>query len=334
MTWFEELTDLDEKSPEQVRCYLTVDGKILTSLANRRSFQCGYLETPSLEELRHRVNQLTPPYNGQISVTEVLNNVKNLHADAENAGCLFQVASQFNLLEMVDPFVTPEEGVGIYEQDGTQGPGCAIAAGAGTIYRNYFAVVNGKIGQTYDNQIDCLADLGRALGNYDNRLWRMQNGYALASRAGLEELSERFGKASSEELELFKNLLRVGMQWDTQVTIRNCTHTVTQVYCSALPVAYSEHPPKLWANFAKLVLNAAYEATLCAAILNFENTQNKTVFLTRLGGGAFGNASAWIDNAIIQALYKYRHWDLDVRMVSLWESRPATQKIVDLFANV
>ncbi len=50
---------------------------------------------------------------------------------------MFQVASQFNLLEMISPNVTPDDGIGIYENDPTQGPACAIACGAGTIYRNY-----------------------------------------------------------------------------------------------------------------------------------------------------------------------------------------------------
>jgi len=57
-----------------------------------------------------------------------------MHADSANAGAIFQVASQFNLLEMVSDNVTPEQGVTRYERDATQGPACAIAAGAGTIY--------------------------------------------------------------------------------------------------------------------------------------------------------------------------------------------------------
>ncbi len=86
---------------------------------------------------------------------------------------------------MVSPDVTPEHGVGIYENDFTQGPACAIAAGAGTIYRNYFAVISDQVGQSARNQIDCLADIGVALGNSEQELWEMRNGYALASREGL-----------------------------------------------------------------------------------------------------------------------------------------------------
>ena len=73
----------------------------------------------------------------------VTGDVQQMHQSPENAGALFQVASQFNLLEMVSPTVTPEDGVTRYQHDRTQGPACAIAAGAATIYRNYFAPVGG-----------------------------------------------------------------------------------------------------------------------------------------------------------------------------------------------
>ena len=87
-----------------------------------------------------------------------------MHQSPENAGALFQVASQFNLLEMVSPAVTPEQAVTRYQHDLTQGPACAIAADAATIYRNYFAPVDGSVGQTTERQFDGLADLGEAQG--------------------------------------------------------------------------------------------------------------------------------------------------------------------------
>jgi hypothetical protein len=183
MMWFETLVGFYEESPQQVRDNIAVDGEMLKSYVNGKLFVCGRLETPTLAQLRKRVHSSEHKI-GKISVREVVANVQHLHENESNAGSLFQVASQFNLLEMVSPTVTPEQGVGIYERDRTQGPACAIAAGAGTIYRNYFAIVNGQIGQSASNQIDCLADIGAALGNSENRLWTMKNGYALASRFG------------------------------------------------------------------------------------------------------------------------------------------------------
>src|SRR6202790_4074637 len=94
-----------------------------------------------------------------------------MHRSPENTGALFQVASQFNLLEMVSPTVTPEQGVARYQNDHTQGPACAIAAGAATIYRNYFAPVGGSYGQAADRQLDGLADLGEALSEALSARW-------------------------------------------------------------------------------------------------------------------------------------------------------------------
>ncbi|MFZ1463734.1 MAG: hypothetical protein WAV60_06755, partial [Anaerolineae bacterium] len=274
---------------------------MLISHVNGRAMVHGQLETPTLGELRERVHA-SGYQSGKMSVREIVANVQQLHTEVANAGALFQVASQFNLLEMVSPDVTPERGVGIYDHDHTQGPACAIAAGAGTIYRNYFAMVNGQIGQSASNQIDCLADVGAALGNTAGRLWEMRNGYALASQRGLAEITHRLQASSERELDELRQLLRIGLQWNTQVTLDKAKHTVSQAYCSALPVTYSTHPAPLWAAFARLILEAAYEATICAGILNALSSGNKSVFLTLLGGGAFGNTTEWIMSAIQRAL--------------------------------
>jgi len=328
MMWFETLTGFPEKTPQQVRENLTVDGKALKSHVNGNVMVCGQLETPSLGELRERVYSSGHGV-GQISVREVVANVQHLHTNASNSGSLFQVASQFNLLEMGSPSVTPEQGVGIYENDHTQGPACAVAAGAGTIYRNYFAIVNGQLGQSAENQIDCLADIGAALGNTESRLWEMRNGYALASQSGLVEISNRLRASSESELDELRKLLRIGIQWDTQVTLNDSQHTVSQAYCSALPVAYSRHSSTLWAEFARLVLEASYEATICTTILNSVRNGNNRLFLTLLGGGAFGNETAWIIGGIQRALNLYKHVDLDVAIVSYGSSKPYIQSLVN-----
>lgn len=328
MTWFEELTGFPEVSPQQVRENMFVDGNVLQSRINNRRMVFGELETPSLGELRNRVR--SGDYNpGRITVKEVVSNVQHLHSDASNAGAVFQVASQFNLLEMVSPTVSPEEGIGIYQYDFTQGPVCAIAAGAGTIYRNYFAEVNGQIGQTAMNQIDCLADLGEALGNSDNNHWEFKNGYIVASQKGLLEITKRLLSASESELDELRKLLRIGIQWNTQVTLTNCGHDVTQAYCSALPVAYSTYRSSHWEAFARLVLEASYEATFYAAILNSLKTGNQRLFLTLLGGGAFGNDTDWIIAAIQRALSLCNHFDLDVTIVSHGSSNPFIQCLLN-----
>ena len=315
MSWFENLTGCVGESHESVREHLFIDGRRLHSRLNGKSWLCGELETQTLAQLRQRVRNIKYDL-APISVRNVVGNVQHLHLNRANENAVFQVASQFNLLEMTSPRVTPECGVGIYEHDFTQGPACAIAAGAGTIYRNYFVDINGRIGQTADNQIDCLSGIAKLLDNSKQRLWKMVNGYALPSADGLEEINRKLESMDEAALDAVRQALQIGLHWDTQVTLGDASHTVSQAYCSAMPVAYTNHTKELWAPLAKLVLEAAYEATICAAILNVDRNRNNRLFLTRLGGGAFGNNPDWITNAISRSLELYSDSGLDVAIVS------------------
>jgi hypothetical protein len=101
------------------------------------------------------------PLPGRIAVQIVAGDVRQLHAAQTDTGALFRVASQFNLLEMVAPHVTPEDGVTSYKDDPTPGPACAIAAGAATIYRNYFVPIGDASGQAMTSSIPAL---GRKVG--------------------------------------------------------------------------------------------------------------------------------------------------------------------------
>lgn len=86
-------------------------------------------------------------------------------------------------------------------------------------------------------------------------------------------------------------LLRIGLHRDVEVT--DCPPgtnvTVSQAFCSALPVAYSHIPAPIWEPFATMVLECAYEATLLAAVDSHLSGGSNIVLLTLLGGGAFGN---------------------------------------------
>jgi hypothetical protein len=65
-----------------------------------------------------------------------------------------------------------------------------------------------------------------------------------------------------------------------------------------------------------LVLEAAYEATLWATVINAQRGASNVVFLTLLGGGAFGNRGSWISAAMRRSLKLMTTFDLDVRLVS------------------
>jgi hypothetical protein len=323
--WFERLMGFREGGYAETRSRMVVEGRVLRSLVNGRSYGIGDLEVVPLQTLRERVLAVgSAP--GRLQVSNVSGDVRAMHRLPENAGALFQVASQFNLLEMVSPDVTPEDGVTRYQHDRTQGPACAMAAGAGTIYRNYFAPV-GDVhdqapGQTSSRQIDGLADVGVALGQAVGRptsaFWAMRNGYALCTREGLTAIAAHLDGLPADEADALRGLLRIGIHQDVEVTdsVGPQRPVVSQAYCSALPVAYSRLPAPLWQPFAQFVLEAAYEATMCAAVLNARRGASNVVLLTRLGGGAFGNDDTWIDAAMHRALTKAAGFGIDVRLVS------------------
>ena len=157
----------------------------------------------------------------------------------------------------------------------------------------------------------------------------MRNGYTLPSNEGLREIYDRLLAMSESERDDLRQRLQIGIQWDTQVTLGDCQHSVTQAYCSALPVAYSSQSSKQWEPFARLVLEAACEATLHVAWLNAERTGNRQVYLTLLDGGAFGNDSDWIMEAIERAARLFATADLDIFIVSYRASKSYVQRMID-----
>jgi hypothetical protein len=331
MDWFEKLTGFRESDYATTKARLELVNGKLRSRVNGKAYDIGKLELVRLADLRQRAQgAMGPPQPSTFTILR--GDVRAMHRAPEHAGALFQVASQFNLLEMTGPTVTPEHGVTRYQDDPTQGPACAIAAGAATIYRNYFAEVDGIEGQTRERQLDALALVGKylrkALGKTQPALWHMRNGYAMCTPDGLASISAHLATLDPKQKDDLRALLCIGVHTNVQVTDvpSDSTGLVSQAFCSALPVAYAEHPNRgaQWAPFATLILEAAYEATLWAAVLNAKHTGSRTVLLTRLGGGAFGNEDKWINTALRRALEQTRMAGLDIRLVSFRAPSAAT----------
>ena len=168
--------------------------------------------------------------------------------------------------------------------------------------------------------------------NYSHKLkslppWQVQNGYIDSTFDRIDSFNkllqaEEGGDALQRKLE---TLLCIGVQEDTDITdsmmsdIMKCT----QVYASAVSIGYSNLPPNSWEPLARLVLNAAYKATLLVGILKSMEAQSKgepprPILLTKLGAGVFKNKNEWVIDAISKALASiatYNVVDLDVRIV-------------------
>lgn len=142
------------------------------------------------------------------------------------------------------------------------------------------------------------------------------NGYAI-----LDEMTSATAPVNPEDI---VSKVCVGVQQGTQVTYGrrfsisksgkrkefitcvNQESSINQVFCAALNmkqgssgVKTSKHPQAK--VIAGCILRAAYEGSYLAAI----STKSPRLFLTMLGGGAFGNPTDVIFNEIVKAHKKY-----------------------------
>lgn len=266
--WFERLTGFREGpyAETQSRFELALDQ--LKSHINGRNFGVGKLELVSLGELRSRMLE-TVRSSGSLRFSNVIGNVRDLHSASEYAGALFQVASQFNLLEMIDPSVSPEDGVTRYAGDPTQGPACAMAAAGGLIYRNYFAPVAGGFGQTRERQFDSLADL----------------------TAGDSRSSRASGQRPADDEERLCPLRRGGASLD-----RRCSRGVFRVGARRPALSASYRPARRRrSDGRRCAAKTARVASLLLGVACFVQSSSArsmaSVRYCRLGGGLRGDAS-------------------------------------------
>ena len=85
MDWFERLTGFAEAGYEDTRAQLVVEKDCLKSLVNGRSYGIGWLETPSLGQLRERVDAV-PDTPGRLIVRNISGDVGRLHAEPSSQG--------------------------------------------------------------------------------------------------------------------------------------------------------------------------------------------------------------------------------------------------------
>jgi hypothetical protein len=232
---------------------------------------------------------------------------------------------------MLIPSISPEKGITRYINDyGPQGPNCALATPAGTFYRNYLVKVNpneAQRGQTHNRQIHTLAALEKALGVE----LRRQNGYVFVkSVEQFSQITDFIAKQTPEQRDALMGHLEVGIQWNTEVN--DSQKYVQQVYASALHIDYYSQEIKtltLWSDFACLILDASYEATLLTTILNLAKNGCGRVYLISLGANAFGNKYTWIYEAIEKTISKMPQVGLDIRVVSFRGSKPEVKAMIN-----
>jgi hypothetical protein len=161
----------------------------------------------------------------------------------------------------------------------------------------------------------------------------MKNGYALFDQEGLLAVNKKLSKLSDTQRESLKGKLKVGIQWNTEVTLSDSKQKVTQIYCSALPVAYCQTDPLYWESFARLILEATYEATFFTALENRMNNGSNLVYLTLVGGSAFGNEEHWIQESLGKVMDKFKSVPLDIKIVSYGKPNSNLKHFLKEWAN-
>jgi nicotinic acid mononucleotide adenylyltransferase len=334
-SWFKMIYGFEEKNEDVYKIY-DYDEKTQMLIDKKKPeyrFDIGKTSSPSIKELKEMLktlNKFIDKY--PIKYEVIVGNVINLHHDVKNNGSVFQAASQFNLLEMPSSEVSPDEGITDYILDKTQGPACAMSCPGAILYRNYFMRHDSSnikddgefIGQLRGHQINMLKEIENY--NKDKNYWHFENGYIMPHKDNIDGMSKLGEILKNDDMfELYKDMLRVGIQWNTQVW--NTKIKVCQIYVSGIPISYMSDKFKNillkdkikkenFIYFCKFILYCAMEATILASIiLSQERKERVKLYLTNVGCGVFGNNDEWLKKILIILLKEYKEYPLDVYMV-------------------
>jgi hypothetical protein len=326
MTWFEELFGFAEDLPS-VRSNFTVrecsNHIKLECAANRRSFNAGRFSLVNVDSFAalRQTPSATPGtlhvIRGQGNSGSNTNICSVLESQSlpEFNGATFQAASNFNCLEFCGAGDAARQGVTRYIHDHTQGPYCALGAGAALVYRNYFVRhSNGAVGQI-EKEIELLANT--PLAPY------VKSGYPLLNWESLAKIAD----ANWDDLSQFY----VGLHENCEVTTRLVPglgiqvtgipkdQIVHHVYAAAFNFAGSVPLNKQTRLIGEKLLCAEYQATVMAAWemsrLYPGRAGSNRLVLTALGGGVFANPREMIVAAVASCTDMIRESGLQVYFV-------------------
>jgi hypothetical protein len=302
MSWFKNAFGFSERSYNDTKIIFNSMVTHVNGIPHINNMSCGEFELVS--EDTHQLDQLSKV--GTVTLENIVGDVVTLHMSKHNNCATFQVASQFNCLEMINPTVNPENGITCYSSDKTQGPICAMCCPAGIAFRNYLVQMHGETGQTSDTQIDmskpCKTFIETFFTNYP--LWQIRNGYMMFQNEDNLKTVSRILMESPITRRAFRSFIQSGSHTDQSIKINGklYKHKVNHVYCSGLPINYNNINHDMWDGLAELFLEAMYYNTLvCAVHNNIKSGINAPCYLTMIGGGVFGMKHYQIVRAIQRA---------------------------------
>ena len=265
----------------------------------------GKLEFYNLSRIKHDIIELDIEYvtnssfNAPITFEHIIGDIIDLQKNLENNDASFQIASQFNCLEMIDQYVSPIDGITNYYKDKTQGPLAVICTPYALAWRNYVFK-----DYTHESQIDMTHDLLSYFQTINLSIsWHVINGYLIIDEDNLNKINEIL------KIEVLYNNAKeyvvVCMQRNVNVILNGVYYnTISHIFCSGIPLSY--YPNNMinkndWNLLSMLILETQYELTmLCSIYNNILKNNNQPLFLTKIGVGAFGMNK----NILIKAIEK------------------------------
>lgn len=293
--WFVNFFGFPDRDRSPDRYSYNKETGILT--LRKKQYHPGWMIFPTVDEIVETVNYLIDNQqlpDGQLSVEIIENQDVGRYCYLSPSGTVFQGASQFNGLEMANPYFTPQDGIEIYYHDNTQGPRMALSALPGTFVRNYW------IPEQLGEQFNGLKDLGL----------EHHNGYLLWQddpAPVLEKINQGKGKIRIPAM-IYTQAAGI-FKYESGAQRFETDKYLHQIYCSSAPYnCYgNKGPENLQQQICYQLLEQAYIGTIGLwLILSYIDQKTEPLNLTLLGAGAFGNPLPLVLSALKSALNKFK----------------------------
>lgn len=280
---------------KHLHCQKHPDRIDITSDVNNRTISAGLFSIKAPKDFPSFQAQ----GNGTFSIIHGLghldiNDINICQNEDQFEGATFQVASNFNCLELASTNVTPAIGVSLYASDYTQGPAAACCCPGAVVYRNYFV----------EHNSGCIGQLKQQLNLLQQTPIHVVNGKTIIEDdTGLLESFDykdenKYQVAVHENIEITtKKTSRAWEYCDSKADKR-----IHQVFCSTLPLCDYAIKTEKTLELTRHVLRSQYKSTILAAAdlarrYSGKEGSNKLI-LTLLGGGYFRNPFDVIGAAI------------------------------------
>lgn len=219
----------------------------------------------------------------------------------------FQAASQFNSFEMINPNITPYDGIEIYINDDTQGPRQALACSPGIFVRNYWET------NERGSQFNALEHLELST----------LNGYLLWGTSPQAIWPRIARDVNSIMIPCMVYTQVVGVtKKQGRIYQHNSNKVIHQIYSSAVPVnKYGNGGDNdIQLKIAKTIILAEYVGTIGMGLLLYANDRGISpvtfdrprINLTLIGSGAFNVDRSIIIDCIIEAIKQFTGYEFDI----------------------